>query len=133
MGVYIVELDVWFIAVALDGQAPHTGLSPTVPTSLDPKYAFELCDAAYTYAGAPKYCVYVPHFGTAACDHTASSSIFPPTCFANSEAPDPTKTYPLNFSEHGKDLLGDSHSTNTVLHGSYCFSLGMLLRFKATV
>lgn len=122
----MAEINAWVVMVVFKARELHTGYSPTTPSASEsfvaysatsppeesPKNFFELCDAAYTYVGAPNRLAFVPYFGTGACDHTAPSSIFPPTGFANSEMCNPTKTYPLNFLEHGQELLGDIHAFN---------------------
>jgi hypothetical protein len=107
---YLDEAQLWFAMIVIDGRAPHSGFSPTLAPGEDPANSFELCNAAFTEVGAPNRLVYVPYFGTAACDHIAPSSIFPPTGFTNSESPDSQKTYPLNYLQHGADLLGDVHA-----------------------
>jgi hypothetical protein len=111
-GFYVAEEDIWIVVLVFDGRSPHAGYSPTLAPGEDPANSFAFCDAAFTSVGEPNRLVYVCYFGTVACDHTAPSSIFPPTGFANSESPDPTRTYPLNFVEHGMDLLGDIHAFN---------------------
>jgi hypothetical protein len=100
------------IAFAFKGRDPHFGFSPTASKGKPIKNIFEHINIAFTNAGKPNRLAFVPYFGTAACDRIAPSSIFPSTGFANTEMPQPSKQYPLNYYMDGSDLLGDIHSFN---------------------
>ena len=123
VGAFVSELNAWVVPLAFKARDMHTGHSPTTPPVFEgycataprdqsPSNFFDLVDAAYTYVGAPNRMVFVLYFGTGACDRSISASIFPGTGFANSEMLNSDKLYPLNFMEHGKDMLGDIHEFN---------------------
>jgi len=108
--VFVSELNMWEVIIAFKGQDPHYGFSPTASKGKPIKHLFKKLDILFTNTSKPNHLAFVPHFGTAACNRTAPSSIFPPTGFANSEMPQPSRLYPLNYLNNGSYLLGDIHS-----------------------
>ncbi|KAI0037919.1 hypothetical protein FA95DRAFT_1613779 [Auriscalpium vulgare] len=107
-GLYCRETQTWVVLLVFRGNDLHSGFSPSSQSHGSLLDAGSLDDLSKTWdnAGKVNRCGYVVYHSAQATQRASAMSVTPATRFGNFGTRSATELKSLNFSEHGRHILG---------------------------